>query len=290
MKKQNNTILKVIKILLIIIVILIVLVYLFLRWFGETRKKSIAEQNEILRQNHIEYEKQNIASEKTYAKAQDDDSKTSIKSEEVIDEVIYYGLNEGEIPNITNLPLSYELEVTNILQNPELPQGCEVTSLAIALNYLGIEADKCDLADNYLPKAKNFIGDPEYYYLGDPRGDGCYCFSNALITCSNMYAKSNEYVLYYNDLTGLDVNTLYAEVASDRPVIVWGTLLWGEPRKYDSGLYSNLHCMVLAGYSEDTVTIIDPIYGEDSKTISKEKFEDIWTKMGSHALVIYQNT
>ena len=46
------------------------------------------------------------------------------------------------------------LPVPLILQNPELPNGCEITSLCMLLRYLGFDADKCLLADNYLPRTE----------------------------------------------------------------------------------------------------------------------------------------
>jgi len=55
----------------------------------------------------------------------------------------------------------------NILQKPELPTGCEATALAIVLNFLGFDADKCEIVDHYMPKTTklysmntHFIGNP----------------------------------------------------------------------------------------------------------------------------------
>ena len=55
-----------------------------------------------------------------------------------------------------------QLPVPRILQNPELPNGCEITSLCMLLRYLGFDADKCILADRYLPRTETWWGtDPD---------------------------------------------------------------------------------------------------------------------------------
>ena len=181
-----------------------------------------------------------------------------------------------------------QLPVSNILQNPELPNGCEITSLSIVLNYKGYAVDKCDMSDNYLPKWPDLTGDPEYYYLREPRSNGFYCFATCLCTTIDNYNAANGTSIQYKNLTGLSASDLYAEIDAGNPVVVWGTLKWSSPRAYANGLYRNLHCMVLAGYSDTTVTIIDPIYGDKLKTIKRSTFENVWTQMGSRAMTVTQ--
>ncbi len=177
------------------------------------------------------------------------------------------------------------LPVENIMQKPELPNGCEVTSLAIILNYAGIEVDKCELSDKYLPKSSTLNADPNEYYLREPRSNGFYCFAKPLITCTEAYAEKNSLSITTEDLTGKDVSALYKTLDEGHPVVVWGTLIWANPGKYDSGLYYNLHCLVLSGYTDKTVTIQDPLNGET--TISRFKFEEVWYKMGQRAMTAY---
>ena len=184
--------------------------------------------------------------------------------------------------------VNVQLPVSNILQNPELPNGCEITSLTICLNYKGYAVDKCVMSDNYLPKWPDLSGDPEYYYLREPRSNGFYCFASCLCTTIDNYNAANGTSIQYKNLTGSSVSSLYAEIDAGNPVVVWGTLKWGNPRAYESGLYRNLHCMVLAGYTDTTVTIIDPIYGEKGKTVKRSTFESVWSKMGNRAMVVTQ--
>lgn len=210
----------------------------------------------------------------------------------------YYVLDNGAFLNghyfTFDVPKTVILDVQNILQNPELPNGCEVTSLAICLNYKGYAVDKCDLSDNYLPKTT--VWNEEYtseaYYLGNPRSkggadSGWYCFATCLSKTIDNYNAANNTAITYGNLTGSDVSSLYAEIDNGNPVVIWGTLRWGTPRAYANGYYRNLHCMVLSGYSDSTVTITDPIYGEGLKTIKRSTFETVWSLMGNHALVIY---
>lgn len=78
-----------------------------------------------------------------------------------------------------------QLPVRTVLQNPELPNGCEAASLAALLKYKGVPADKLDLAYGYIPRGdieETTDGrtgpDPELAYAGDPAaGLGFYCFA-----------------------------------------------------------------------------------------------------------------
>jgi len=204
--------------------------------------------------------------------------------------ITYYVTNNNEYIHggyiSSEKPAGKQLAVTNIKQNPDLPNGCEITSLTIVLNYKGYNVDKCVMSDNYLPKWPDLSGDPEYYYLREPRSNGFYCFATCLGITIDNYNTANGTAITYSNLTGSDVSALYNEIENGNPVVVWGTLKWRTPRAYSNGLYSNLHCMVLSGYTDTTVTIEDPIYGA-ATVISRSTFETVWTQMGSRALVVY---
>ena len=65
-----------------------------------------------------------------------------------------------------------------IYQMPELPTGCEITALTMAVNYYGYPADKTVMASEYLPtaSANRYYGadgrlygtDMNEYFIGDP--------------------------------------------------------------------------------------------------------------------------
>lgn len=74
-------------------------------------------------------------------------------------------------------------------QNPELPTGCEITSLTSVLNYYGINVKKETMADDYLKK-----GDGSYYkmFLGNPRDAGSFgCMAQPIVDAANLYFKKN---------------------------------------------------------------------------------------------------
>ena len=62
------------------------------------------------------------------------------------------------------------------MQNPELPHGCEITSLTAVLNYFGMNVSKLEMTDKYLPKQEirtegnqRFGPNPNEAFAGNPR-------------------------------------------------------------------------------------------------------------------------
>jgi hypothetical protein len=69
------------------------------------------------------------------------------------------------------------IPVSTLLQEPELPNGCEIVSLTAILNYYGYNVSKVIMADQHLPKqdfirvdGKLFGPDPYKTYAGSPFG------------------------------------------------------------------------------------------------------------------------
>ncbi len=191
--------------------------------------------------------------------------------------------------------VSYDVE--NILQRPELPEGCEVTSLAIILKYLGFDISHTYLADNYLQQGP--VGKTSYYEMniGNPREEGKSwgCYSPVIVKTANKYlASMKSYYRAYN-YTGYDINELYYQVSMGHPAIVWITMNFEEPyvkspwNVNGERLYWKypLHCVVISGYDfqKDTVTITDPLK-KNPVTIDRKTFELRWQQMESQAVVI----
>ena len=191
------------------------------------------------------------------------------------------------------------LEVENILQNPELPNGCEATSLAIVLNYFGVDAGKTDLALNYIPRMdfQNGGGHPEYVYMGDPStANGFYCYPRPVVIAATMYLEDHPALLRAYLATGSTEDDLVAFLDEGLPVMVWkttdnqppalrGDLAWtllGTDRVYTP--YGNLHVAVLRGYDEDNFYLCDPLGITES--MARADFMANYTAMGSRAVVV----
>lgn len=157
-----------------------------------------------------------------------------------------------------------------IHQHPELPTGCEVTSLTMVLNYYGFLAGKLELANKYLPKGPVGSTDFRKAFLGDPRNSwsrGCY--APAIVKTANSYLAAQKSKMRAVEISGRELTTLSAYTNADIPVMVWGTIDCRQPYVsatwYINGEKLNWvspeHCMVLLGFPNGKVKVADPDSG-----------------------------
>ena len=200
---------------------------------------------------------------------------------------------EGTAETAVWLPFEARLEVENIDQNPELPNGCEITSAAIVLNYLGFEVDKVTLAEEYLPRCVPYWeADPRVEFMGNPEDElAFYCLPGAVVTAVNDYLEDVDADYTAVDISGSAVEELYPWVAGGYPVMVWTTRAFSEPLYNDTFLlpdgdrpYSNSHCLVLTGYDDDTCYLADPML--EVETVERERFAESYLERGQYAVVI----
>lgn len=195
-----------------------------------------------------------------------------------------------------------ESQFSLIYQNPELPNGCEVTSLAMLLEWVGCSIDKVELAENYLPKedffhaGRNRLGpDPSQAYAGDPSSaDGWYCFESPIIHAGNTWLREQNSAFQTVSLTGLTRKALEDYLDLGIPLAVWVTLNYAPPKSgsfqwtLPDGAqytpYTNLHCVVLAGWSGDDYQIADPISGW--QRVSPALFWNSFSAMGCRAVAV----
>lgn len=197
------------------------------------------------------------------------------------------------------------LSVPQILQKPELPNGCEITSLCQVLRYLGYPADKCELADRYLPRSERWYGaDPDRVYMGDPhRNDGSpesgyYCFAGPIVAAARAYLAhcDGDAPRYLpSDLTGSEEAQLIAQLAAGRPVVFWASLDFGDigydpcgayplPGGGEHRVFHRLHCMTLCGVDDTHFTVADPL--NINRRVPRAQFLRSYRQLGRRAVAL----
>ena len=185
------------------------------------------------------------------------------------------------------------LDVKNILQKPQLPNGCEVVSLAIALTYAGYPVDPIELYDIYMPKSTCANGNPWNTYVGNAKGLGLGCYAPCVVKTGNDYLADIGAEQSVTDISGMGFK-YYEKLLSDGiPVIFWGnvnmnansSIYW---ERYENGQkyvwHSYSHCLVMIGYTHDSYIFCDPLKGITK--YSKESVEASHIIMFNQACII----
>ena len=200
-----------------------------------------------------------------------------------------------------SLPRKKILNVENILQIPELPNGCEITALTILLNYLGFSVDKLTMADIYLPKNEDTYSSDFYEtFAGNPRNQRASfgCYAPVIVKSAENYLSAQGKLTEYapHNLTGSSPEELYRQISLGNPVVLWMTQYidktpailrtWTAYNGKTMNWKHPLHCVVLIGYDLDaeTVTIADPMVG--IVTHSMSLFELRYLQLGSQAVTV----
>jgi uncharacterized protein YvpB len=188
--------------------------------------------------------------------------------------------------------------VPHINQLPELQRGCEVTSLAMLLQYEGIATDKMTLAEQIhkIPfRDTNYVrGNPYDGFVGD-----IYTFSNSGYgVYHGPVAKLAENYLpgKIKDITGQKVDAVYSMIDSGSPawVITNSTFaplpeseftVWNTNTGKVKITYKE-HSVLIVGYDEQSIYINDPLATEPYIAVPRKAFEQAWVQMGSQAIGI----
>lgn len=195
------------------------------------------------------------------------------------------------VPYSPNVAL---LNVPCLLQNPELPTGCESVALTNVLNYYGFGLAKTTMADSYIPRSSwDFVTS----FWGDPHSSRGNCCSAPAITASaNAFLTLNHSSLRAYDITDASLETMYGYIAAGNPVIVWSTMYQGNVgrayawQQYNGRTYftvTNSHTIVLRGFdrTSNTVYIADSLSGY--VTMNAGRFYQLYVGRGSQAVVIH---
>lgn len=188
--------------------------------------------------------------------------------------------------------------VPHIAQNPELPKGCEVTALAMLLNYAGIKVDKLTLAEQIkknpdsrtFKNGKIYAGDPNDGFVGDMWSKnkfGLGVYHKPVFELLKEYLPDKA-----ADLTGSEFSELYKFIDSGSPVwIIINSRYrrlpasefeeWVTPNGIIQITYRE-HAVLITGYDEKNIYFNDPLSGK--RNAAKNNFIEAWEQMGKQAI------
>lgn len=196
---------------------------------------------------------------------------------------------------LKKLPNNCYIDVKWVSQKPELPTGCEITSLTTVLNYYGYNVSKEVMADDYLKK-----GYGSYYkmFLGNPRDEHSFgCMAQPIVNAANKYFIDVLSSKRAVNVSGSEFETILEYVSKEIPMIVWNTIDMKEAfvsteLELDGEKYewiSPEHCVVVIGYNleKNEVYVSDPWTGTVTRNLTV--FKERYNSLNKQAVYINKN-
>lgn len=227
------------------------------------------------------------------------DIHTITRTSEPRDFVKEYYVNEDGTTTITHL----HLPMVSVLQNPELPNGCEITSLTAILQSYGYDVSKTVMADVYLEQipfsrkdGKLYGADPYLAYAGNPRHarSGFFVYGPPIVDAAHKYFADVGGTHEALDISGSSREEIMSYLYDGYPVLMWVTLNLEKSRiNYSWYIYDtdeffpapvNLHAVVLHGFNGDELYVMDPLRGLITR--DADEFFASYDDLGSHAVVV----
>ena len=186
-----------------------------------------------------------------------------------------------------------------IFQNPEFPNGCEITSLTMLLQMYGYTPSVALLYDQYLAKGEVTLQDgvlygpdPEVAYAGDARSEdrGWYCYEMPLAEAGNGYLVSLGEAQRLTGVQGITIQQL-DEQLHNGPVVCWVTIGYETPMYstlvYNTGMttfqpFTHLHCIVVKEKTMQGYAVLDPLRG--SYSVEETIFQNSFVSVGSRVV------
>ena len=189
--------------------------------------------------------------------------------------------------------IKLDVPLLNQMDEPSLYNGCEVTSLAMLLQYLGIDVTKNELAEKVakvpFEDASGNHGDPREGFVGDMSGvdPGYSVYVDPMIALASQYVEPNRVI----NLSGNFEKVLQA-LAEKQPVWCITTVTFAATNDLETWqtvngpikISWNVHSVLITGFDQDHIYLNDP-YGE-KRAVDRDDFIAAWQQMGSQAFTI----
>ncbi|WKB35541.1 C39 family peptidase [Terrilactibacillus sp. S3-3] len=188
------------------------------------------------------------------------------------------------------------LNVPLITQKPQLPRGCEVTSLAMMLKYAGRNVSKMTLARQIkkVPfRSNGYYGDPHDGFVGNMytfSKPGFGVFHEPVAALARRYLGGRIVV----DLSGKGFGKVQAQIKKKRPVWVIVTSRYRHLPERDWKTWRTKngsvrityheHAVLITGCSNRYVYINDPLAGIKNRKINRKDFIAGFNQFGKQAI------
>ncbi|KGP72847.1 C39 family peptidase [Pontibacillus yanchengensis] len=189
------------------------------------------------------------------------------------------------------------IDAPHIQQLPELPRGCEVTSLSMMLQHAGVDVDKMTLAKEVkkVPYQENGLyGNPNEGFVGNMYTydePGLSVYHEPLEELANQYMPNQ-----VKNLTGSNLDEIKESLSNESPVLVilastydevpeetWET--W-ETKNGTIQVSRKIHSVLVTGFNKHSVFINDPLHPTKNRPIDIENFKTAWEEFGNQAIAL----
>lgn len=210
-----------------------------------------------------------------------------------------YLFNKNKINDEINwMTMKQEQKLNVPLENqmPDLPNGCEVTSLSMLMNYYGIRVSKNELAetiqhvDSFTDGGK-YRGNPHQGFVGHMTiANAGWCVYN-----EPLYNVARKYTSHIENITGSDFLSLLKLVSNGHPVMIITTTTFNKVNNMQTwdtntgkvNVTPSSHACVITGYSKPKkVVYVNNPYGYKNQPVNWKNLQASYNQQGRQALYI----
>lgn len=189
-----------------------------------------------------------------------------------------------------------KLDVPLENQMPDLPNGCEVTSLSMLMNYYGIKVNKNELAENiqhvdFFTDGGKYRGNPNQGFVGHMSiANAGWCVYNG-----PLYNVARKYTTHIENITGSDFLSLLKLVSNGHPVLIITTTTFNRVNDMQTwntntgkvNVTPSSHACVITGYSKPKkVVYVNNPYGYKNQPVNWKNLQASYNQQGRQALYI----
>ena len=212
---------------------------------------------------------------------------------------LIYLFNKNRIDNEINWMTMKEEQRLNVpLENqlPDLPNGCEVTSLSMLLNYYDIKVNKYDLADN-IAHVDSFTDNGKY--RGNPNQGfvGHMSVANAgwCVYHGPLFDAARKYTSHIEDASGSNFLAILKLISDGHPVLIITTTTFNHVNNMQTwetntgkvNVTPSSHACVITGYNKQKKLVyVNNPYGIKNQPVNWHNLELSYDQQGRQALYI----